>query len=105
MLELTTHIKPAGDPTKYSDRKEMSPGDYSKFAVSRSLVFPIRLNIGTLLKGQTKIKAQYPETAFEKEIDIATLELPNGKPAFIKASEYILPQEEKPAIETNAPTV
>ena len=86
---ITGTHQPAGDPTKQSDRKDMKPGAYSKFAVSRGLVFPVRLNLGGLLKGETVFKAQNPEQSLLTEIDIQTLELPKGRPAFVRASEYI----------------
>jgi len=90
---ITGTHQPAGDPAKYSDRKDIKGASPHKLSVSRGLVFPIRLNLGALLRGETIIKAQYPDTAMVKEIDIQTLQMPRGRPVFVRASEYIMHEE------------
>ena len=79
----------AGSFAKDSDRKELAGGGERKFASSDNLIYPVRLNLGTLLQGETVAKAQFPEHAMLEEIDISTLQLPKGSPAFVKKSEYM----------------
>jgi hypothetical protein len=79
----------AGNRSKDSDRKDIMGGPDREFASSDNLIYPVRLNLGALLKGETIVKAQKPEVALLTEIDISTLKLPEGRPAFVKATEYI----------------
>ncbi|KAH8591350.1 hypothetical protein B0O99DRAFT_690711 [Bisporella sp. PMI_857] len=85
---ITGVHQPAGDPMKNSDRSDHPSGPPNTVSLSRNLVFPTRLNLGTLLKGETVVKAQHPQKALAQEIDISTFELPRGRPVFIRASEY-----------------
>lgn len=80
---------PVGDVAKESDRKQLGPGRFRDKAVSDNLVFPIRLALGGLLRGETKVQAQFPEHALLKEVDITKLQLPRGRGVFVKASEYL----------------
>lgn len=86
---ITGTHRPAGDPAKYSDRTERVNKPFTKTSVSRGLMYPVRLNLGALLKGETVIKAQYQESAMFKEIDMQTLDMPRGRPVFVRASEYL----------------
>ncbi len=88
----------AGNVAKESDRKEIAAAPDRKFASSDNLIYPVRLNLGNLLKGQTVVKAQIPENAMLQEIDISTLELPKGSPAFVKKNEYIKEEEKKEVV-------
>lgn len=85
----------AGNVAKDSDRKEIAAAPDRKVALSDNLVYPVRLNLENLLKGESMVKAQYPEHAMLKEIDISTLELPKGSLAFVKKGDYITEEEKK----------
>jgi len=79
---------PAGDTSKDSDRRVVQPGMIREVAQSDHLVFPIRLNLALLLKGESVVQAQFPEHALLKEVDVSTLRLPAGRPVFVKAQDY-----------------
>ena len=81
--------KPAGNTSKESDRVAR-PGEVRKVAQSENLVYPVRPNVGSLLKGETIIKAQWPEQAMLKEIDTSKLELPTGGPLHVTMDEYVV---------------
>lgn len=105
---ITGVHRPAGDMTKESDRRKIEPGRIRKFAQSDNLVFPVRLNLGSLLRGITVVKAQFPEFALVKEIDTATFQLPRGVPAFIKRTDFLedpTPPEEVEVIESEETAV
>ena len=85
-----------GNAAKDSDRKDISAKRPDrKFASSDNLVYPVRLNIGKLLMGETTVKAQTPQLALLPEMDISTLELPRGSPVFVKKDQY---QKEEPQV-------
>jgi hypothetical protein len=86
---ITGIYRPAGSRSKDSDRKELGVDKIRETAVSENLMFSVRLNLASLLHGQTLVKAQFPETAMLKDIDAATLRIPRGAPAFVKAEEYV----------------
>ncbi|KAE8446618.1 hypothetical protein EG329_011811 [Mollisiaceae sp. DMI_Dod_QoI] len=79
-----------GSVAKDSDRREHAGAPDRKTASSDHLVYPMRLNLGNFLRGETLLKAQYPKHAMLKEIDAATLELPRGGPAFVMKNEYVI---------------
>lgn len=85
---ITGVHRPAGDMGKDSDRVSVGSGKMRKKAESPELVFPVRLNLESLLKGETVVKAQYPKHAILQEIDTSTLQIPRGGPVHIEASEY-----------------
>jgi hypothetical protein len=80
---------PAGDMARDSDRRTIKPGRMRKVAQSDHLMFPVRLNLDVILRGDTLVKAQFPEFALVKEIDISTFQLPRGGPVFINSMEYV----------------
>ena len=87
---ITGIHRQAGSVSKDSDRTNKKGGRPDrKVASSDNLLYPVRLNLGALLKGETTLKAQYPQHAMLKEIDISTLELPKGNPVFVKQQEYV----------------
>ncbi|RDW76142.1 hypothetical protein BP5796_06963 [Coleophoma crateriformis] len=73
-----THV-PAGDMSKDSDRQTSRPGRVREIPQSYDLTYPTRINLPTLIKGSTIVKAQYPEKVALKEIDLATYKHPEGK--------------------------
>lgn len=101
---LTGVHKPAGDASRDSDRKDDVAGkvDIRKTARSEDLVYPVRLNLGALLKGQTTMAAQSPQLAMASEIDMSSLKLPSGRPVAVSKEEYIM--EEPPKKEAVDPS-
>lgn len=98
----------AGSTAKDSDRKEISGTANRKVALSSALIYPVRLNLGTLLRGETVVKAQFPDQAMVKEIDISTVELPKGSPAYVKTSDYVkddVKKEEVQEVKKDVPDV
>ncbi|RDW82818.1 hypothetical protein BP6252_03930 [Coleophoma cylindrospora] len=89
-----THV-PAGDMSKDSDRQTSRPGRVREIPQSYDLTYPTRINLPSLIKGSTIVKAQYPDKVALKEIDLATYKHPEGKLLAIKDDEEKGKEEEK----------
>ncbi|KAG0645670.1 Collagen beta(1-O)galactosyltransferase 1 [Hyphodiscus hymeniophilus] len=88
---ITGIHRQAGSVAKDSDRTDRKAKAHKpdrKVAQSDNLMYPVRLNLGSLLSGDTVVKAQYPQHAMFQEIDISTLKLPQGNAAFVRKEEY-----------------
>ncbi|KAF2838870.1 glycosyltransferase family 25 protein [Patellaria atrata CBS 101060] len=101
---ITGVHRPAGDMTRESDRKTLRTGRVREKAQSDNLMFPVRMNLGSLLLGDTVVKAQWPDHAMVQELDTRTYELPRGRGVFVRGDEYIkdVPEEEQKVLTDTA---
>ena len=90
---ITGVHRPAGDASKNSDRKATGTGRVNKVASSSQLVYPTRLNLGLLLKGETTIQAQDVRLAMLAEINPSELTLPGGRLELVRSEDYVLKEE------------
>ena len=62
-------------------------------AESEFTVFPVSLNVGRLLKGETKFRSNDPARDLMKEVDLSTFEFPRGEVVSVEPEEYANRQE------------
>jgi hypothetical protein len=94
---LTGIYVAAGDAAKTSDRTEEKGRVENPFAVR--LVYSTRLNLGPLLKGETKIKSQWPDQTLYKEVDITSAQYPVGGPVMVTKGDYKAAAQRKRGVE------
>ena len=97
---ITGVHRPAGDMCAESARRKITPGRIREVAQSDNLIYPVRLNLASLLRGETIVKAQFADLSMLPEVDTETLQLPTGHGVFVKSSEYI--KEDKKEAEKSA---
>ena len=105
---ITGIYRPAGSKAKDSDRSDKPPEQFRAVPFAQNLMYSVRINSGILLHGSTAVTPQFPEAAMLKEIDVATLRIPQGGPVFVTPDDYEKKAEgaitvaDPPAVDGNA---
>jgi hypothetical protein len=85
---ITGIFVPAGDKSKESDRKSSKEGERNDYAWAKNMVYSIRLNMATMLKGSTLVQSQYPDDTILKAINTDSFNLPTGRLVTVLKKEY-----------------
>lgn len=86
---IGTH-KAAGKTFKDSDREDthMAAGGYRETGVTGQIVFSVRLNLKSMVKGARRIfRSQWPSETMVDEID-GDIEIPRGEGVFVAKGDY-----------------